>query len=173
MTKQHSHTTIPFTSKKFPITIICDGLQSPANIGALFRISDAFGVAEIIFSASKIDFSSNRLLRTARGTVAKTAFRETQDVLSEIQQLKAKGTLVIALEVTQDSIPLEALTLSEVKQTLLLIGNEQVGISDALLEQADHTVHIEMYGQNSSMNVVQATGIALYSMTNSLKQLVE
>ena len=53
-----------------------------------------------------------------------------------------------------------------------IIGDENHGVSDAILKQCNVIVHIEMYGQNSSMNVVQATSIALYEFTKKLsKQL--
>ena len=51
----------------------------------------------------------------------------------------------------------------------LVIGNEQLGISAEVLELVQQTIHIEMFGKNSSMNVVQAAGIGLYSLINKLK----
>ncbi len=38
----------------------------------------------------------------------------------------------------------------------------------AILQQVDAIVHINMFGNNSSMNVVQATSIALYEITKQL-----
>jgi tRNA G18 (ribose-2'-O)-methylase SpoU len=45
------------------------------------------------------------------------------------------------------------------------LGNERLGVSEQLLKQVQHTAHIEMFGANSSMNVAQATAIALYELT--------
>jgi tRNA G18 (ribose-2'-O)-methylase SpoU len=168
MTKQHSHSTSPFEPKSFPITILCDHLTSPANIGALFRIADAFGVSSIILTTSDINFTSNRLLLTARGTLSKVNYKLTDDLLAEIRLLKQREYLILALEISNDSIPLHSLSIQGCKRIALLIGNERHGISDTALELADQIIHIPMYGQNSSMNVIQATGIALYSLTNDL-----
>ncbi|MEJ6791494.1 MAG: adenylyl-sulfate kinase, partial [Lacinutrix sp.] len=49
-----------------------------------------------------------------------------------------------------------------------IIGDENFGISESILKQCDTTIHINMFGQNSSMNVVQATNIALYEITKQL-----
>ena len=169
MSKQHSHTTTPFQTKTFPIAILCDSLTSPANIGALFRIGDAFGVAKIILNTTEVNFSSSRLLRTARGTLSKVNYEITEDLLDDIQQLKQQGYLILALEISDNSTPLDTYLIPSSNKIALIIGNEQYGISDSVLASADQIIHIPMYGQNSSMNVIQATSIALYTITNFLK----
>jgi tRNA G18 (ribose-2'-O)-methylase SpoU len=47
-----------------------------------------------------------------------------------------------------------------------LIGSEIAGISEELLKISHQIVHINMFGKNSSMNVVQAASIALYEITS-------
>jgi tRNA G18 (ribose-2'-O)-methylase SpoU len=78
-----------------------------------------------------------------------------------------KGYDIIALEISDISIPSERIALDK-KAVVLIIGNEQFGISDEILALTSKHMHIEMYGENSSMNVVQATGIALYTLVNKL-----
>ncbi len=168
MARQHSHTTTPFSTKKFPVSVICDQVQSPANIGALFRICDAFGVSEVLFGNPNVSFSSSRLRRTSRDTHKKVNYRVCEDIISEIKKLKEKEYRVLVLEITDDSIPLEKLKFSASGKIALVIGNERHGISDPVLQQADQSVHITMHGENSSMNVVQATAIALHAITNKL-----
>lgn len=168
MTSQHSHSSTPFSQKKFPIIVVCDAVSSPANIGALFRVSEAFGVEEIIFCGPSIDLSSTRVKRTARNTLEKVPYSIKEDVLSELQQLKTNGYELLALEITNNSVLLENLHLNESK-VAIIIGNERNGISKAALNMVSQTIHLEMYGKNSSMNVVQAAGIALYSITKKLK----
>ena len=50
----------------------------------------------------------------------------------------------------------------------LIVGDENFGVSEAALEGSDTIIHIEMFGKNSSMNMVQATNIALYQTTKQL-----
>ena len=90
----------------------------------------------------------------------------------KIQELKAQNYTLIALEITENSIPISDLKLDKNSKIAFIIGDENHGVSDAILKQCNVIVHIEMYGQNSSMNVVQATSIALYEFTKKLsKQL--
>ena len=41
-------------------------------------------------------------------------------------------------------------------------------INFSIPKASDDFIHIDMYGQNSSMNVVQAANIALYEITKQL-----
>lgn len=73
---------------------------------------------------------------------------------------------IIALEITSNSKPLKEVMISFDKKIALLIGSEINGISEELLKLSDQIVHINMFGKNSSMNVVQAASIALYEITS-------
>lgn len=167
MAAQHSHVSTPFTVKKFPVIVVTDGLKSPANIGSLFRICDAFGVSGIVFGNKQPDLTSPRLKRTARNTHKNVPHRVSENIIGEIQEMKRSGYTILVLELTDKSIPIEKLTIAS-EAIALVIGGESHGISEEMLREASETVHIEMFGNNSSMNVVQATAIALYSLTKLL-----
>jgi tRNA G18 (ribose-2'-O)-methylase SpoU len=172
MELQHTHSTTPFSSKYFPIIVVCDSLQSPANIGGLFRITEAFGVKEVIFYNSNIDFDSSRLKRTSRETHKIVDFSVTDDIISTLEVFRNNNYDIVALEISEFSLPSEEIKI-ENKGIVLIIGNEQSGISEAILAITSKHMHIEMYGTKSSMNVVQATAIALYTLTNKLKCFIE
>jgi len=166
MTSQHSHNTTPFRSKKNSIVLVSDGVQSPANIGGLFRICEAFGISNIVFGGTTIDVTSARIKKTARETHLKIPFTVVENINASVKLLKKDGYRIIALEITKLSNPIQELSRSDLKKIVLIVGNEQNGISEETLKIASQVVHIEMFGSNSSMNVVQATGIALFSLTS-------
>jgi tRNA G18 (ribose-2'-O)-methylase SpoU len=165
MNRQYSHSEYPFSEKKHSITLICDNVTSPANIGSLFRICDAFGVEELIFCGSKIDLNSNRLKRTARSTIENTPYRCIENSSQLISNLKRNGYHICALEITSNSRPLKDLEIIKPEKVALIIGNERHGISKSLLNTSDYNLHIPMYGKNSSMNVCVASAIALNTIT--------
>ena len=162
----HSETNNPL--RTFPLVLVCDGVQSPSNIGSIFRICDSMGVSKVIFCNAEINFNSPRLQKTARNTQLQVPYSDTLETVSEIQKLKEKGFTIIALEITNDSILIKNIPISENQKIALIIGNEQQGVSQKVLEQCDVSTHIAMFGKNSSMNVVQATSIALYTLINKL-----
>jgi tRNA G18 (ribose-2'-O)-methylase SpoU len=167
MAFQLSHTTTPFSKNKFPLIVLCDGLSSPANVGGLFRICEAFGVEQILFYNGNIDINSSRLKRTARETYKLVDYAICNDIKHTLKGLIKKGYEIIALEISEISTPSEMVTLNK-KAVVLIVGNEQFGVSEEILALTSKHMHIEMYGENSSMNVVQATGIAIYTLINKL-----
>ncbi len=168
MSKQLTHYSTKNTSKIFPIILVCDGVKSPSNIGSLFRLCEALGVSEIVFYNSEININSSRLQKTARSTQKKVSYSKTPDILETLTNFKSEGYLITSLEITDASISIEKHTIGNNQKTVLVIGNEQQGISNKVLQISDAIIKIDMFGENSSMNVVQATSIALYTLINKL-----
>ncbi|WP_432410713.1 TrmH family RNA methyltransferase [Rasiella sp. SM2506] len=160
---QHTHESTPFSAQKNTIVLLCDGLQSPANLGAIFRLCDAFGVAEVIFN-TPIDLSSNRLKRTARNTEKTVTYSIVEDLEGMLLEFQQKNYSSLALEISSTSVPLSQISTEKKNKIALVIGNERTGVSEKILQQVQHVVHIKMFGTNSSMNVAQATAIALYEL---------
>lgn len=165
MSLQLNHDQKRFSEKKFPITLICDRIYFQDNIGSIFRISEAFGVEKIVFIGENLPLNPRKINRTSRSTHLTIPY-EVIDNEDKIINLLSDYE-VIALEITSNSQVIQALKIAN-KKIALIIGNEISGISDKLLEISNQTVHIEMFGKNSSMNVVQATGIALFEITKKL-----
>lgn len=147
--------------------MVCDNISNAPNVGSLFRISDAFNVEELIFCGDNIPLGK-RIKRTSRSTEKYVNFRANTNIHQVLSDLKAAQHFIIALEITKCGIALDQLKFDTKKPIALIIGNENLGISDAVLQQCNVTTHITMYGNNSSMNVVQAASIALYEITNQL-----
>ncbi len=168
MSQQLHHDNNQFTKKKFPITLICDRVNSPANIGSIFRIADSFGVTQICFCGENITVISKRMQRTARSTHEIVPYQQSESTVDTVQKFKAEGHTVLSLEITGDSIPVSEYHPTEEEKIVLVIGEENSGVSEEILALSKHRVHINMYGNNSSMNVATATGIALHEITKQL-----
>lgn len=170
---QLTHQEKPFSETKFPLILVCDGIQFQPNIGSLFRICEAFGVEKIIFYGLGEQMNLRKINRTSRNTHLHIPYSVEENQKEVLDYLQLNDYQIVALEIAQNSIPIEILKIDPHKKIALLIGNEISGISDYFLKQADQIVHIEMFGKNSSMNVVQATGIAFYELTKKLKHHVK
>jgi len=72
---------------------------------------------------------------------------------------------VICVEITENSKSISEIQSENNQKIVLVVGSERYGIQHEILTCADSVYHIPMYGQNSSMNVAQATSIALYEIT--------
>ena len=166
-TEQLTHYNTPAaTAQTIPFVLICDGVNSPANAGSLFRLADALGIEHLYFYNSSIDTSSNRLKRTSRSCEKRVSFSVTQDLSNLLHQLRDNEYTLIGLELTTTSISLNDFD-TQYKKIALVIGNERHGISQSLLSKLDHLIHIPMQGTNSSMNVSHAAAIATYKLLNT------
>ena len=168
---QLTHENNRFNKKNFPITLVCDHVYFQQNIGSLFRIGEAFGIEKIMFIGKDLPLTPSKMHKTSRSThlqIPHFIIEETKDAVKLLLENKYE---IIALEITSTSTPIQQITAPKDQKIALLIGNEIDGISDALLAIANQTTHITMHGNNSSMNVVQATSIALYEISNQLNEI--
>ena len=164
---QLTHYNSQFKKRKFPIVLVCDHVTNAPNIGSLFRIADAFGVEKLILCGENISIG-RKTTKTSRATEQVVDFEICELASDVVYGLKNTGYQIISLEITSLSKPIHALKFSVENPIALVIGDENFGVSEAILNISDMVVHIEMFGLNSSMNVVQATNIALYEITKQL-----
>jgi len=168
MEQQLQHTNNRFTKKQFPVTLVCDRANSPANIGSIFRIADSFGIEQIYFCGLDITVLSKRMLRTSRSTHEIVPYQQYDNTKETVLNLKDKGYTIFSLEITDNSIPISRCNISASEKIALVIGEENSGVSQEIIDLSKQCIHINMYGNNSSMNVAMATGIALYEITRKL-----
>ncbi|WP_010521114.1 TrmH family RNA methyltransferase [Aquimarina agarivorans] len=165
---QLNHFNTSFPEKKHAVILACDAVNSPANIGGLFRLADSFGIQKLLFGGTLVNVNSARLKRTARATQNWISMEDDLDLVVELKKIIAEGYMPIALEITKNSLALNDLKIPKNIKIVVVLGDEQMGISPQVLEICGTHVHIPMYGKNSSMNVVQAASIALYEITKQL-----
>ena len=165
--KQLSHYDIKNQQKQFPITIVCDAIRTPENIGMCFRVSESFGVSKIYLHENSPAVTNSIVKRTARNTIKQLEYNTYANFEKTIQQLKDEGNTIIGIEITDKSIDIQNFNFKNHKKIVLLLGSERNGIGNINL--LDHSIAIPMFGQNSSMNVIHSLSIALYEVTNQLK----
>ncbi len=165
--EQLTHYNTNFKKKTFPITLVCDNVTNAPNIGSLFRIADAFGIEKLILCGENIQFG-RKMAKTSRATEKVVNYEIHESASEVVENLISKDYQIISLEITDSSKPIHKIQFSNEKPTAIVIGDENFGVSENILNTSNNIVHIEMFGQNSSMNVVQATNIALYEITKQL-----
>lgn len=166
--KQLSHYEIKNEQKQFPITIVCDAIRTPENIGMCFRISESFGVQKIFLHESSPKIDNRVVKKTARNTVNQIEYTHYSNFDETILKLKKEGNTIIGIEVTDKSIDIQDFDFKNHEKIVLLLGSERHGIKNTHL--LDATVSIPMFGRNSSINVIHSLAITLYEVTNQLKK---
>ncbi|WP_142785938.1 TrmH family RNA methyltransferase [Changchengzhania lutea] len=167
---QLTHYNTNFKSKKFPIVLVCDNITNAPNLGSLFRTADAFGIERLILCGEHISVGK-KLRKTSRSTEKVVDYEICKSAIALVKDLKNKNYQIISLEITTNSQSLATFQFNTSTPIALILGDENFGVSEDILKLSDAVLHIPMYGQNSSMNVVQATTLALYEIIKQLKPL--
>jgi tRNA G18 (ribose-2'-O)-methylase SpoU len=166
---QLTHYTTKFNQQQFPITVVSENVSNAPNIGSLFRACDAFGIEKLIICGTDIPLG-RKMTKTSRSTEKSVNYQIQKSALEVVTKLKQDNYFIISLEISTNSQALNNINLNIGKPIAIIIGDENFGVSEDILNISDAIVHINMYGQNSSMNVVQATSITLYEITKQLSQ---
>lgn len=159
-TFQLKHEEILNQKHRLDIILIAENLISPANYGMMLRTAEAFGVKKVIFITNEHNTLSTKMKRSARSAEKYLAVEFEQDSEQVLCTFRHQGYQLLALERTNDSVSVHQFS-TDSRKMVLVVGNESWGVSENALKKCDASIEIPMYGQNSSMNVVVATGIAL------------
>lgn len=162
---QSNHNHHHAKNSTVPVCFLAHNIQTPMNIGSLFRIADALGVEKIYLSGNSPVPPDSKIRKTSRATENCVAYSYEENPLDIVKRLSLEGYTIISLEITSSSIDLNALSLSSDEKICLILGSERSGVCQELLDVSNITIHIPMMGINSSMNVASACSIATYEIT--------
>ncbi len=167
---QLDHSAHEVTTKKFPICFLAHDIDVPMNVGSFFRIADALGVDKIFLTGNSVIPPNPKIKKTSRATEKYVTYEYEENPLVVVKKLKNLGYRIISLEITSVSINIIDIPLKNNEKICLILGSENSGVSQELLDASDTSIHIPMLGNNSSMNVANACSIATYELTRRLKQ---
>ena len=147
-----------------PLVLILDQITDIRNFGAICRSAECAGVNGIVIPSKGGAMINADAVKTSAGALSYLPICKESSLTHSIKYLKDSGFQIVACtEKTEDSIYSADLTTP----TAIIMGAEDTGISDELLEAADHKYKIPLTGQIESLNVSVATGIVLFE---SLRQ---
>lgn len=149
------------------IIFVLENFEHTENIGSAFRLADAFNIEKIIIICNR-DIDLKRIQKTSRNCekyVPYSIYNNSADALNEIYNI---GYTPVNIEITSTSKPLREENFAKIKKVALIVGNEKKGISNEILEKVPLSYHIDMYGNNSSMNVSTSLAIAAYKVSEDL-----
>jgi len=138
--------------------IIAESIEKPGNLGTILRSADAAGADGVIICDRCTDMYNPNVVRASVGTLFTQPVIEatTEETLLFLQQ---HGIQIVA------TTPAAEKFFTDVDLTgsiAIVVGTEQLGLSDAWLERADLQVKIPMLGVADSLNVASATTLLLY-----------
>ncbi|PCJ88524.1 MAG: RNA methyltransferase [Thiotrichaceae bacterium] len=171
--RQLTHKEHQPSKNKFPLRIVADNITKPGNVGSLFRLCDAMGIEKLYLCGDTAIPPNAKINKTSRSTEKHVDYEHHSNTEDLVTKLKSAGYLIASLEITTTSIAINSPSfvdaLDDNQPVCLILGSENTGVNQALLNLSDITTHIPMHGNNSSMNVISAASIACYEITRRYK----
>lgn len=142
-----------------PLILGIDHGDHADNLGMVLRSAEAAAVTGVLLSADTVDPFGRKVVRGSRGGNFHVPISIADNILDAIQHAQSHGVQVITTSANTDQFYHE---INYQKPSLVIIGNEHNGISDAVLHASDHCVRIPMLGKINSLNIAVAGSIMLF-----------
>jgi RNA methyltransferase, TrmH family len=151
------HTTAP-GAQKIRCAAALVSPQDPGNVGTILRTLDAVGADSLFLLEGGVELYHPTLIRSSMGTIFWKPIVQTS--FDEFAAWARQGNYQLIGTSAHGEVDYQTL----VPQTpwILVLGNEQKGLSIAQTNACDVAVSLPMKGRVSSLNLAVAAGVLLY-----------
>lgn len=143
-----------------PFLVVAEAIEKPGNLGTILRSSDAVKVDGVIVVDRCTDIHNPNVVRASVGTLFTIPVMEAKGV-DALKWMKKQGIQLVA---TTPKAEKEYTQVDLTGPIAIVVGTEQVGLTDTWLNEADIQVRIPMLGAADSLNVATATTLMLYEV---------
>ena len=144
--------------------VALEAVDNPVNVGTVVRSAAALGWSALLLDRTSADPLARRALRVSMGTSFALPFVRVESLVDTVRRARDEGTLVVALTLGANAVPLHAVQPANDQPVMLLLGAERTGLSDELFECASVRATIEMAAGVDSLNAAAAAAIACYAL---------
>ena len=144
-----------------PRLVLLDSIEDPHNVGAIMRTAEALGWGDVLLprrgsplilpSVAKASAGACEYLRIAVNCSANQYMKIAQEAGYAVAALDGSGK--VSLEDVRAAAP---------AKLLLVVGGEDSGVSQFIINNAEYVVAIAQKGRINSLNASVAAGLALY-----------
>lgn len=146
------------------LSIACECIQDPRNLGMLARTAHAAGVSAIYLGPGSVDQFHPHVVGASMGSVFHLNVFQDSDLGTLIRGAKKNGVRVWATASSGGALLPEAARNAAGSPVMLLFGNEGAGLSPVLRLAADELVTIPMPGGAESLNISVAAAVMLFTL---------
>ena len=157
--KYHSFMQLMETLEEPSVVVLLDHVTDVRNMGAIARTAECTGVAALVVPDHGSAAINEDAIKTSSGALLRLPVCREQNLKTVVNLAKQCGYQVVAA--TEKG----AVHYREVdfrKPTLLIMGNEETGISTELLKMSDVRAKLPIVGEVASLNVSVAAGVFMY-----------
>lgn len=148
-----------FEKGRNPLLLVLDRVTDVRNFGSIARTAECAGVDAIIVPVKDSAMITSDAVKTSAGALHHIPVAKVKSLTDAVKYMKQSGLKIVAA--TEKGS--EPFYTADFKGPLALVmGAEDVGVSNDLIRLSDEFVKIPLYGNIESLNVAVATGIILF-----------
>lgn len=156
------------------LVIALDRVRDPGNLGTIIRAGDAAGARAVILVGETTDPYSIEAVRATMGSVFNlplARMREDEFIAWSAKVRSKTGARMVGTHL-EGAVDYRTVPHGDAP-AILLMGNEQQGLTPALARACTDLVFIPMAGRADSLNLAIATGVMLFEMRRSFLRMPE
>ena len=143
------------------LIVALDSVTDVRNLGAIARSAECFGAHALLVPKQGTARLGEDAVKSSAGALVRKPVCRVSRLPDGLRRAKDQGARILALSEKGS----KALDEADLKGPLVVVmGAEDVGISDPVLRMADELVRIPMVGSIGSLNLSVATGIVLHAV---------
>jgi 23S rRNA (guanosine2251-2'-O)-methyltransferase len=148
------------------LVLVLDQITDPHNFGAIVRSAAAFAVTAIVTTARHSPEATGVLAKSASGGLEHVPIVLVQNLARAMNELRTRGFLLVGLAEEGETDLADAALRTPLA---LVIGAEGKGLRQLTRETCDLLARIELPGAVKSLNVSNATALALQLASRKLR----
>jgi 23S rRNA (guanosine2251-2'-O)-methyltransferase len=156
------------SAEKIPLVLVLDNIRSRHNVGAVFRIADAFLLKGICLCGYTPCPPHRNIHKTALGATETVAWSYYDRTLEAVEHLRGEQYSIWAAEQAAGSVRLDRFELPLSRPLAIIFGNELSGVDAGVLEKVDGCLEIPQMGMKHSLNISVSTGIIAWEIFNKI-----
>ncbi|MCU0439805.1 MAG: 23S rRNA (guanosine(2251)-2'-O)-methyltransferase RlmB [Raineya sp.] len=155
-----------FEKGETPLFLLLDGITDVRNLGAIARTAECAGVHAIIVPEKNSAQIGSDAIKTSAGALHYLPVSRVKNLSQAVKYLQQAGVQVVACTEKTDAFLYD---IDMTVPTAIVMGAEDIGISNDIIKSADALAKIPMFGQISSLNVSVSAGVILYEAVRQRK----
>ncbi|WP_347067921.1 RNA methyltransferase [Flavobacterium sp. WV_118_3] len=138
------------------LILALDDIRDPGNLGTILRLSDWFGISDVVCSNETVDIYNPKVIQATMGSISRVNVIYTDlEAFLDQTKLPVFGTFMDGANIYEQKLP---------ENGIIVMGNEANGISESIEKRTTERLSIPRFGNlqlTESLNVATATAIIL------------
>ncbi len=165
--KYHSFVELMETLEEPSVIVLLDHVTDVRNMGAIARTAECTGVAALVVPDHGSAAINEDAVKTSSGALLRLPVCREQNLKTVVNLAKQCGYQVVA---ATEKGAVHYRTVDFRQPTILIMGNEETGISPELLKMSDVRAKLPIVGEVASLNVSVAAGVFMYEALEQRSQ---